>query len=109
MFDNNLTLVKTHFILQDNLTESDITILEKWQAAEVKLYCNLYATFQKRIDEYGRDEIAKEVSKLRRIREKLKITCKVQENKFQKGIKTATTKYLYSVPFNPNAIGYISG
>ena len=100
---------KTHFILQDNLTESDIMILEKWQAAEVKLYRTLYTTFQKRIEDYGRDKIAKEVSKLRLIREKLKVTCKVRETKFKNRIKTATTKYPYSVPFNPNVIGYISG
>ena len=84
-------------------------ILEKWQAAEVNLYRALYTKFQKRIEDYGRDKIAKEVSKLRLIRDNLMITCKVQENKFKNRIKTATTRYLYSVPFNPNVIGYISG
>ena len=82
-------------------------ILEKWQTAEVKLYRTLYTTFQKRIEDYGREKMAKEVSKLGLIREQLKIACKIQENTLQKRIKTATTKY--SVPFNPNVIGYISG
>ena len=84
-------------------------ILEKWQAAEVKLYTQLYKTFQKRIEDYGRDKIAKEVIALRLIREKLKVTCKIEETTFEKEPKTVMTKYPYSIPFNPMAIGYISG
>ena len=95
-------------LLKENLTDADINNLEKWQSAEVKLYNDLYISFQKKLDSYGRLKMDKEVSLLRNIREQLKEDCKVQEYQVENHEKTENKQYSYSSPFNRNAIHYIS-
>ena len=100
------------FLLQENLTDTDIEILERWQAAEIQLYADMSKQFQHQIDAFGRDKMNQEVLKLQSIRQKLKRVCDVQEynpETNEKRIKKKSKKYSYSVPFNRNVIHYISG
>ena len=68
----------------------------------------MYKKFQKRIDSYGRENMEKEVSILRSIRDKLIKDCKIQEHRSENKEKTEAKNYSYSVPFNRNAIHYIA-
>lgn len=104
---NYSTTYKLLAYLQVNVTEADALILEKWQAAEMNVYRDLRVSFQKRIHDYGSDRMAKEVDKLKTIRQKLKVACNVKEVQFDQ--KETTPNASKSVPFNPNVIGYTSG
>ena len=98
---------KVILLLQINLTEADTVILERWQAAEMKVYRDLHESFQKRIHEYGSDRMATEVNRLKTIRQGLKVTCNVKEGHFDQSKTTPNNSQ--SAPYNPAVIGYTSG
>ena len=102
-----LYILNIILLLQINLTEADTVILERWQAAEMKLYRELHESFQKRIREYGSDRMSKEVNRLKAIRQGLKVTCNVKEAHFDQS--KPTPSHSQSVPYNPSVIGYTSG
>ena len=101
---NSLNII---LLLQINLTEADTVTLERWQAAEMKLYRELHEAFQKRIREYGSERMSKEVNRLKAIRQGLKVTCNVKEAHFDQS--KPTPSHSKSVPYNPAVIGYTSG
>merc|ERR1711899_75057 len=88
---------------------SDPKILEKWQAAEIKLYDEMYKKFQERLENFGRVKMSEEVEKLRKIQQNLEKTCDIKHYNVENQTKDEKLKYQYSAPYNKNGIHYIAG
>ena len=93
--------------LKENL--SDPKILEKWQAAEIKVYDEMYKKFQEKLEKFGRDKMSEEVKKLRNVQQNLEKTCDIKQLNVENQTKAEKLKYQYSAPYNKNGIHYIAG
>ena len=67
--ETEINNMKYILVLKENLT--DVTVLEKWQAGEIKLYNKLYKKFQERIENFGIKKMANEVKRLKEIQQNL--------------------------------------
>ena len=105
--ETEINNMKYILVLKENLT--DVTVLEKWQAGEIKLYNKLYKQFQERIENFGIKKMADEVERLKEIQQNLEKICDIKQHDDGNQTKEEKYKYHYSVPYNKHGIHYIAG
>ena len=75
----------------------------------MKLYQELYSSFQVKLQTFGTERMEQQVKKLRQIQQNLVATCDIKMHNVEKQTKAEKFKYHFSAPYNKNGVHYIAG